>query len=202
VPYGLYRAHGFFNPHFAKRTGVDAADLEIFWQALQSMWDVDRSASRGMMSCRGLYVFSHESNLGNAPAQDLFARVHTPPSEAPAPRSSPTTNRDRRARCGVTLTLVGDGAESEGAGGELDGPIAVSASSTMRTARGSARLIRRPGVRWLHRAWDAGARRVDIPVRARSGVRQARAADLVGTPRPHRQADLVEFRPEGRSCRV
>lgn len=86
VPYGLYRAHGFFNPHFAKRTGVDAADLEIFWQALQGMWDVDRSASRGMMSCRGLYVFSHESNLGNAPAQDLFARVLTPHSEAPAPR--------------------------------------------------------------------------------------------------------------------
>lgn len=86
VPYGLYRAHGFFNPHFAARTGVDADDLEIFWQALQGMWDVDRSASRGMMSCRGLYVFSHESNLGNAPAQDLFARVITPPSTNIAPR--------------------------------------------------------------------------------------------------------------------
>ncbi len=75
VPYGLYRAHGFFNPHFAKKTGVDARDLSLLWQALTNTWDVDRSASRGMMACRGLYVFSHESSLGNAPAQSLFERV-------------------------------------------------------------------------------------------------------------------------------
>lgn len=75
VPYGLYRAHGFFNPHFAAQTGVDEEDLALFWQALQMMWDVDRSSSRGMMACRGLYVFSHESKLGNAPAAGLFDRV-------------------------------------------------------------------------------------------------------------------------------
>jgi CRISPR-associated protein Csd2 len=75
VPYGLYRAHGFFNPHFAQRTGVAQQDLELFWQALQQMWDLDRSSSRGLMACRGLYVFSHESSLGNAPAHRLFERV-------------------------------------------------------------------------------------------------------------------------------
>lgn len=75
VPYGLYRAHGFFNPHFAQQTGFSGEDLELFWQALQHMWDFDRSAARGMMACRGLYVFSHESALGNAPAHQLFDRV-------------------------------------------------------------------------------------------------------------------------------
>ncbi len=75
VPYGLYRAHGFFNPHFAKQTGVTKEDLALLWQALQQMWDLDRSAARGMMACRRLYVFSHESNLGNAPAHTLFDRV-------------------------------------------------------------------------------------------------------------------------------
>jgi len=75
VPYGLYRAHGFFNPHFAAKTGATEEDLELFWQALQQMWDLDRSSSRGLMACRGLYVFSHESSLGNAPAQTLFERV-------------------------------------------------------------------------------------------------------------------------------
>jgi len=75
VPYGLYRAHGFFNPHFATRTGVTEEDLALFWQALGAMWDLDRSASRGMMACRGLYVFSHDSSLGNAPAHQLFERV-------------------------------------------------------------------------------------------------------------------------------
>lgn len=72
VPYGLYRLHGFFNPHFAKQTSVSEEDLALFWEALQNMWDFDRSASRGEMACRGLYVFSHESNLGNAPAHKLF----------------------------------------------------------------------------------------------------------------------------------
>ena len=72
VPYGLYRAHGFFVPSFAKATGASSADLEVFWTALQQMWDLDRSASRGMMACRGLYVFSHQNGLGNAPAHQLF----------------------------------------------------------------------------------------------------------------------------------
>ena len=75
VPYGLYRAYGFFNPHFARQTGVIEEDLELFWAALQQMWDLDRSASRGLMACRGLYVFSHDSPLGNAPAHQLFERV-------------------------------------------------------------------------------------------------------------------------------
>ena len=75
VPYAVYRAHGFFNPHFAARTGVDDEDMDVFWNALVSMWDLDRSAARGLMSCRGLFVFTHESSLGNAPAHVLFDRV-------------------------------------------------------------------------------------------------------------------------------
>ncbi len=75
VPYGLYRAYGFFNPHFAKQTGATAEDLDLFWTALQMMWDLNRSASRGMMACRGLYIFSHTSSLGDAPAHKLLERV-------------------------------------------------------------------------------------------------------------------------------
>lgn len=75
VPYGLYRAHGFYNPHFAAQTGFDGDDLRLLWTALQMMWDLDRSAARGMMACRGLYVFSHASPLGDAPAHSLFDRV-------------------------------------------------------------------------------------------------------------------------------
>jgi len=75
VPYGLYRAHGFFNAHLAKQTGVDDEDLGLFWEALANMWGLDRSASRGMMDARGLYVFSHDDSLGNAPAHALFDRI-------------------------------------------------------------------------------------------------------------------------------
>ncbi len=75
IPYGLYRAHGFFTPRFARDTKADGADLGLLWEALSQMWDLDRSASRGMVSCRGLYVFSHDSALGKAPAHALFDRV-------------------------------------------------------------------------------------------------------------------------------
>jgi CRISPR-associated protein Csd2 len=75
VPYGLYVARGFFNAPFAKQTMVGREDLELFWTALLRMWDLDRSASRGLMTCRGLYIFSHEDPLGNAPANRLFNRL-------------------------------------------------------------------------------------------------------------------------------
>lgn len=75
IPYGLYIAHGFFVPSFAENTGFNNEDLEILWQALINMWDLDRSASRGLTACRGLYVFSHNSKLGNAPAHKLLERV-------------------------------------------------------------------------------------------------------------------------------
>jgi CRISPR-associated protein Csd2 len=75
IPYGLYRAHGFFNPSLAKQTGVSEEDLALFWEALQLMWDNDRSAARGLMACRGVLVFTHERPLGNAPAHRLFEKV-------------------------------------------------------------------------------------------------------------------------------
>lgn len=75
IPYGLYQGHGFYSPYLAAQTGVTQEDLELFWQALEKMWDMDRSASRGMMALRGLYIFSHESKLGNAPAHKLFERI-------------------------------------------------------------------------------------------------------------------------------
>ncbi|NTY02371.1 type I-C CRISPR-associated protein Cas7/Csd2 [Deinococcus sp. JMULE3] len=75
VPYGLYMAHGFYVPTFAADTGFGAEDLKVLWQALENMWDLDRSASRGLTACRGLYVFSHDSKLGNAPAHKLLGRI-------------------------------------------------------------------------------------------------------------------------------
>lgn len=110
VPYGLYRAHGFFNPHFASQTGVTEEDLTLFWEALCSMWDLDRSSSRGMMACRGIYVFSHESSLGNAPAHKLFERVtvkRRPGVEAPRAFSDyEVLVNEENLPAGVTLTRL------------------------------------------------------------------------------------------------
>ncbi len=75
VPYGLYRVHGFINAALARRTGFSGADLDLLWQALGQMLDLDRSAARGMMAARRLIAFRHDSMLGNAPAHRLFDRI-------------------------------------------------------------------------------------------------------------------------------
>jgi CRISPR-associated protein Csd2 len=75
VPYGLYVAHGFVSSFLAKQTGFGEDDLELLWQALGNMFEHDRSAARGEMSTRGLYVFKHDSELGNAHAHKLFERI-------------------------------------------------------------------------------------------------------------------------------
>ena len=75
IPYGLYRAHGFISAHLADQTGFSDDDLALIFEALGSMLEHDRSAARGEMSTRGLYVFEHESKLGNAHAYALFDRL-------------------------------------------------------------------------------------------------------------------------------
>lgn len=75
VPYGLYVCHGFISANLAKQTGFDEDDLQLFWDALKNMFDVDRSAARGLMSAQKLIVFKHDSVLGNAPANKLFDLV-------------------------------------------------------------------------------------------------------------------------------
>ena len=84
IPYGLYAAKGFISANLAQDTGFSEDDLELFWDALLKMYDHDRSASKGMMSCRGLYIFKHtgtdsdleqrkkQAMLGCAPAHKLL----------------------------------------------------------------------------------------------------------------------------------
>ena len=110
VPYGLYRAHGFYNPHYAHQTGLTTEDLELFWRALTNMWDLDRSSARGMMSCRGLHIFSHDSAIGNAPAQQLFDHITISARNSSAPHRRfsdyDVQIRDHDLPAGVTLTRL------------------------------------------------------------------------------------------------
>ncbi len=86
VPYGLYVCHGFISANLAKQTGFSEDDLTLFWEALKNMFDVDRSAARGLMSAQKLIVFKHDSVLGNAPANKLFERVKIEKVSDGAPR--------------------------------------------------------------------------------------------------------------------
>jgi CRISPR-associated protein Csd2 len=75
VAYGLYRAHGFVSAPLASKTGFSVADLELLWEALEAMFEHDRSASHGTMATRALIIFDHGCKLGRAHAHELFSRV-------------------------------------------------------------------------------------------------------------------------------
>ncbi|MGN0433777.1 MAG: type I-C CRISPR-associated protein Cas7/Csd2 [Bilifractor sp.] len=76
VPYGLYRMSGHVSAALAnKQTGLSEEDVELLWKALVNMFDEDRSAARGDMEVRGLYVFKHDNVLGNARFPELDKKI-------------------------------------------------------------------------------------------------------------------------------
>lgn len=88
IPYGLYVCHGFISANLAKQTGFSEEDLDLFFDALKNMFDVDRSAARGLMSAQRLIVFKHDSVLGNAPANKLFDLVKVERKDKSVPARS------------------------------------------------------------------------------------------------------------------
>ena len=76
VPYGLYRVEGYVSANLARKvTGFSEEDLELLWKSIMNMFEVDHSAARGNMAVRKLIVFKHSSELGNAPAYQLFDKI-------------------------------------------------------------------------------------------------------------------------------
>ncbi len=84
VPYALYAVSGFVSPSLAAQTKFTEEDFELFLEALMNMFELDRSASHGVMTSRKLYLFKHSNLFGNAPAYKLFELVHAKKKSAVA----------------------------------------------------------------------------------------------------------------------
>jgi CRISPR-associated protein Csd2 len=94
VPYGLYRCHGFLNPLLAERTGFSEDDLVLFKSALNDMFELDRSAARGLMAPVRCIAFRHEKRTGNARADELFRMVSATLRQEIAADNQPPRSRD------------------------------------------------------------------------------------------------------------
>ncbi|MFH1305492.1 MAG: type I-C CRISPR-associated protein Cas7/Csd2 [Candidatus Omnitrophota bacterium] len=111
VPYGLYRTHGFVSACLADQTGFSQEDLDLLWEALSNMFEHDHSAARGMMSTRGLYIFEHDSKMGNTSAHELFDRVTVTRKDASKAARSIADYEvkvDKDGLSGVKLICKGD----------------------------------------------------------------------------------------------
>jgi len=111
IPYGLYLAHGFINPFLAdgarKGTGFSEDDLALLKTSFAQMFELDRSAARGLMAARRCIAFKHATALGNAPAHKLFDLIKVakkPGVEAPRHFSDYEVTLDTAAvPAGVTV---------------------------------------------------------------------------------------------------
>lgn len=76
IPYSLYRAEGYISAAQANKvTDMTEEDVELLWEAIINMFENDHSAARGKMCTRKLYIFKHNSILGNSPSHILFDKI-------------------------------------------------------------------------------------------------------------------------------
>ena len=106
IPYALYRAEGYISAALAQKvTGLSDDDVELLWDAIVNMFENDHSAARGKMCMRKLYIFKHDSTLGNCPSHVLFDKVKVSLKEEKPSRqfADYTINFDDAIPEGVTL---------------------------------------------------------------------------------------------------
>ena len=108
ISYGLYRAEGYVSAMLAQKvTGYSEDDLELLWNAIINMFENDHSAARGKMCLRKLYIFKHDSVLGNAPSNILFDKIAIEKNTSEPPRrfSDYTVTVDKTMPAGVELIV-------------------------------------------------------------------------------------------------
>lgn len=123
VPYALYRVHGYISASLAggaSGTGFDEEDLKLLKRALDEMFENDKSAARANMRPVACIAFKHDSALGNARSDQLFARVTcTPkPGVQPLPKDieagAAAEGRPPRSFADYELTVAGERDMPEG----------------------------------------------------------------------------------------
>lgn len=73
IPYGLYKMEGYISASLAnKTTKFDEKDVNLLWESILNMFEYDHAASKGKMIVQKLFIFKHESILGNAQSHNLF----------------------------------------------------------------------------------------------------------------------------------
>lgn len=88
IPYALYRCEGYISAALAeKTTKLSEEDVELLWEAIINMFEIDHSAARGKMCMRKLYVFKHDCILGNAPSHVLFEKIDVKQKNDEPPRA-------------------------------------------------------------------------------------------------------------------
>lgn len=110
VPFGIYKGVMNYHPVRGMKNGVTEEDLKVLWQSLAQMFDVNMSASRGLMATHALAVFSQDAEGPYFQSKTLSDLVNvTPLTDGPWLDSAEFTLNVREDLLqnypGVNLTL-------------------------------------------------------------------------------------------------
>ena len=75
IPYALYRCDITVDARLAQRTGFSETDLQLLVDAIQNMFEYDRSSARAQIAVRKVVMFKHQSDLRNAPKHVLMDMI-------------------------------------------------------------------------------------------------------------------------------
>ena len=105
IPYALYRTEGHISAAQANQvTDMSPEDVALLWEAILNLFEEDHSTARGKMCTRGLYIFQHDSILGNCPSHLLFEKIQIQQKTmVPRKFSDYEVTIDERMPQGVTL---------------------------------------------------------------------------------------------------
>lgn len=74
IQYGLFKGTAFVSAFRAAETGMTEADLELLLEALENMFEHNRTSSKGTMTCRGIVDFKHVGTGPKSPDRDRQAK--------------------------------------------------------------------------------------------------------------------------------
>ena len=75
VPYAVYRFEVHISVAAAERTGFTEEDLSILIEAIRTMYENHHTSSKNDISIADLFVFRHDSKLGNCPMSKLASLI-------------------------------------------------------------------------------------------------------------------------------
>lgn len=77
IPYAIYRFEVHVSGCLAEKIGMTEEDLRILTEAIWNMYDVNSTSSKTGIDMEKLYVFRHDSKLGNCKFAQLRKAIET-----------------------------------------------------------------------------------------------------------------------------
>lgn len=107
VPYGMYRFEGHVSADLANKAGFTDEDLEALLDGIWNMYENNKSAAQSDITVKNLFVFKHDSRLGNCRFSDLDKLIHIERAETPLGKKTYDIHLEGEAPTGVEVKLFG-----------------------------------------------------------------------------------------------